>query len=804
LKPLASSVLFGLGVVHRFRGEYEKSLEYFRESLKQARELDYKKQVSGTLNSMGVVYRSRGDYRLALEALQESLKIAEGTEDKEGRAVALTNIGELHRSQGHHALALEFYRDSLRLAREMDNKRLIAGTLDDLGEVYSADGDHARAREAFEESLALSRQYGYRAEVVGTLHNLGDAYYAEGSYADALRYYEESLRLARELGYKEKVVIASLGAANAQHALGDYHKALESANDAAELARQIGLQDFIWPARTVAGKAYRALGQPEEARASLAEAAAGVERLRQQVAGGEQDRQRFFEKRVAPYYEMVDLLFARGDYTGALGYAERAKGRVLLDLLSDGRVNVTKALTDAEQQRERKLNDDLVSLNTQLYREHLQPQPDAARLTELEGRLQKARLDYESFQTNLYALHPELEVRRGRMGPLDLKGAGELAEGASAALLEYVVTERRTYLFVATRGGAAGQAPTLRVYPVDVEQKNLADLVGRYRRRLALRDWGLEVLSADLYNLLLRPAAAQLRGETNLVIVPDGALWELPFQALLSAPGRYLIEDHAVSYAPSLTVLREMMKERGRRAGGEDGAQTLLAFGNPALGGQPGQLIKSVWPGEELAPLPEAERQVKELGRLYGPRLSKVYTGDEASEGRVKAEAGKYAVVHLATHALLNDANPMYSQIVLSQVERGAGDDGLLEAWEIMKLDLNAEMVVLSACETGRGRVGAGEGVVGLSWALFVAGSPAALVSQWKVASAGTTELMIEFYRSLRGADAAAARRGANAGRASAVTKSEALRRAALKLLRGEKYRDPFYWAGFAVVGDAR
>jgi CHAT domain-containing protein len=121
-----------------------------------------------------------------------------------------------------------------------------------------------------------------------------------------------------------------------------------------------------------------------------------------------------------------------------------------------------------------------------------------------------------------------------------------------------------------------------------------------------------------------------------------------------------------------------------------------------------------------------------------------------------------------------------------------------------MKLDLHADMVVLSACETGRGRVGAGEGVVGLSWALFVAGSPATVVSQWKVASAGTTELMIEFYRNLGAGGGTAARLVAGKSSRSVITKSEALRRAALKLLRSETYRDPFYWAGFVVVGDAR
>ncbi len=270
---------------------------------------------------------------------------------------------------------------------------------------------------------------------------------------------------------------------------------------------------------------------------------------------------------------------------------------------------------------------------------------------------------------------------------------------------------------------------------------------------------------------------------------PTARSGSCPSRLCIRRPDRYVVEDHAISYVPSLTVLREMVKDRGRRAKDESGAPTLLAFGNPALGGQSGKLIKSVWRGEELAPLPEAERQVKELGRLYGLKQSKVYTGDEASEGRIKAEAGKYRIVHLAAHGILNDANPMYSQIILAQVGRSVGgdDDGLLEAWEIMKLDLNADMVVLSACETGRGRVGAGEGVIGLSWALFVAGSPATVVSQWKVASAGTTELMVEFYRKCAPRTLPPRRMHVAQARRLSMNKAEALRRASLKLLRSEK-----------------
>ena len=190
---------------------------------------------------------------------------------------------------------------------------------------------------------------------------------------------------------------------------------------------------------------------------------------------------------------------------------------------------------------------------------------------------------------------------------------------------------------------------------------------------------------------------------------------------------------------------------------------------------------------DDFVPLPGAEQEVNTLGELYGRNRSKVLIGDKATEEEVKSEAERYRLLHFATHAILDDRNPMYSRIILSR-PKDKRQDGMLEAWELMKLDLTAEMVVLSACQTARGRIGAGEGMIGMSWALFVAGSPSVVVSQWKVDSDRTMELMIEFHQNL-------VRRKS--------TKAEALRAAALKLLRG-KYNHPVYWAGFVLIGNER
>jgi CHAT domain-containing protein len=265
----------------------------------------------------------------------------------------------------------------------------------------------------------------------------------------------------------------------------------------------------------------------------------------------------------------------------------------------------------------------------------------------------------------------------------------------------------------------------------------------------------------------------------------------LPFQTLLSPELRYLIGDAAISYAPSLSVLREMQLASNKRRA--PAKASILALGNPALGTRSKELAKFAKMDAELQPLPEAADQVRALGRLYGQMLSRVLTDSAAKEELVKERASRYRILHLATHGILNDVSPIYSHVLLSQTPGKPDEDGLLEAWEMMNLDLNADLVVLAACETARGRASAGEGVIGMSWALFVAGCPRTVVSQWKVEASSTTALMVEFHKRFK------TRYG---GRRPAVSTAEAMRQAAMKVMSDPEYMHPFYWGGFVVVGD--
>jgi CHAT domain-containing protein len=384
--------------------------------------------------------------------------------------------------------------------------------------------------------------------------------------------------------------------------------------------------------------------------------------------------------------------------------------------------------------------------------------------------------------------HPELKVHRGEASIIKAEELRDLLPDTSTVLLEYVVADDQTYLFAITK--AIGQAKAqVQVFTIPIKRAELEKQTESFRAQLAGRDLAFRDSARKLYDLLLKPAQGALRGKSSLVIAPDDKLWELPFQALLTQDGRYVIERSAVSYAPSLTVLREMKAQRNRRQA-EPAGYSLLALGNPAIGKETIERSALTMRDEKLDPLPEAEKEVTALGQLYGNARSKVYIGSEAREDRLKAEAIQARVLHFATHGILNDASPMYSYLALAQGDKN--EDGLLEAWELMQMDLKADLAVLSACETARGRYGAGEGVIGLTWALFIAGVPSTVVSQWKVESNSTRELMLDFHRSLREMSR------------NPASKAEALRQAALKVMKNPETSHPFYWAGFVLVGADR
>jgi CHAT domain-containing protein/Tfp pilus assembly protein PilF len=785
---IANAVLIK-GNVYLTFGELSQAAELYQQSLALAEKIGEKILIDPCLNNLGIIYRIRGDYHKALYYLERSLKLAEEKGEKPGIAQTLNSIGLVYLLQGNQDVAIEYYHRSLSLLGDSKG-RTVVDTLQNTGLAAIHQEKYERALESFGKALSLAESSQDLAATARALAGIGVVYYQIKKFEESASYLQRSLELNEKAGGREARSISLIALGRVRHSQGDYARAMELADRAASLSMDIDNREITSWHRALTGRIYLSLNDLQKARQAFDESIAAIESLRTEVVGLAGGQNFFLEDRLYPYRAMIELLVRQNQTRDALVYAERSKARVILDVLRNGRPDIHKAMTAEEQRQERRLIDNLIYLNRRLTQAAQSADLQLEKIRDLRAQIEKARLNYETFQASLYAAHPEMKTHRGEAPSIDPGELAALLPDTTSALLEYVIVNDKTYLFAVTKTAGKAEAE-IRVYPLPMDRDEIAKQTEMFRRQLAVRDLGFRASAAELYSRLIKPAEAQLRGKTNIVIVPDGKLWELPFQALLTGANRFLIEDAAIAYTPSLTALREMIKRR--KSPGANSPPTLLALGNPQLGRDTINRAALAVRDEKLDPLPEAEQEVKALIRLYGVTQSRVYTGAEAREDRVKSEASQAGILHFATHGMLNNASPMYSHLALAQ--GGANEDGLLEAWELMQLDLKAELAVLSACETARGRASAGEGMIGLTWAMFIAGVPSTVVSQWKVESASTRDLMLGFHRQLRARTTTAKAK---------MTKAQALRHASLMLMKNPETSHPFYWAGFVLVGDGR
>jgi CHAT domain-containing protein/Tfp pilus assembly protein PilF len=775
----SATVIDNIAAANRELGDHEVALALGERALAIREELGDKVGVGKSFDSLSWLYLAQGNYSAALEAQHKSLALRRSAGAAHATAESLNNIAIVYRSQGDYAQAARYLRQALAAARTLGNPALEAEIHTHAGALHYLQGDHALALRSLGEALRITSRPEYRLKAAEARFAIGRVYAAVGRVTDAEDAFRQSLDFARQSGSRPMVASALAELADVVRQRGRGGEALHLAREATMLAAALELPEIHWRALTAVGRIHAASGRSEEAGQAFDQAMAIIEDLRYRVAGPDATRSAFLETRLAPYQERVALALSKSDARSAFHIAERSKARALLDAFGGGRPALRTAMSDDERRSEMQFVRTLNSLNHQVLAAAEAERPDAGRLTALRRRRAAARLEYEDFQARLYASRPELRVERGVFEAATVADAQRLLGSPESAIVEYVAGPSGAWAFVITTTGVRSLRLAATLAPLERQ-------IHTFRSQLAARDLRVRDTARDLYDTLLAPLRPHLSGKTDLIIVSDGFLWELPFQALQSPEGRYLIEDAAVAYAPSITILRETMKLRPVRRL----QPSVLAFGNPELGGSPREGTASSLMDGRLRPLPDAEEQVRGLARVYADR-SRVYTGAAATEEAWKAEAARHSVLQLATHGVLDDRNPLYSFLVLARPGPGSREDGLLEAWEVMNLRLDADLVVLSACETGRGRVSKGEGVIGLMWAFLVAGSPATLVTQWKVESASSTALMVNFHEGW-------------VGGAAGVSKARALQRGVQQLLRSGDHAHPFHWAGYILVGDPR
>src|SRR5215216_2255257 len=638
-RALTARTLHNIGTIKRFFGDIPGALDYLHRSLRLAEEVGDKKILSNALNNIGVIHRDQGNYARALDFFEKSLTLSEALGDKVATSQTLNNIGTVHGAQGNNPQALEYFQRALKLGQAADDKAMIANALNNIGLTYHRHRDYPRALEYYQQSLALREQLNDKRGTALTLNNIGLMHREQGDHKGALEYYQQSLAIREKLDDQAGMAYVLNHIGFLHYLQGDYPQALQYSKRVLDIATRRGSPEFLWIGYDLAGRAHTALKQFDEAEKALTNSINTIEKTRYLVGGGELARQRFFEDKLPPYTAMVELAFNRNRPVDALIYSELAKARTLLDVLRNGRIPINKAMSLEEQERERISNAELTVLNAQIYEERQRPKPNLDRIAELEPLREKARMAHEVFLTSLYVKHPELKVQRGEAMPITAAEAAALIPDLSTAIVEFVVADEKSYLIVLTRDIKKTASPLrISLYSLKITSTQLSERVNEFHRMLAERDLNYQDAARQLYDLLLKPAEEQLRGRKTLCIVPDRVLWELPFQALQPRTGVHLIEDLTLFYAPSLSVMREITKQRSAAT---HPLKTLLALGNPQFSGQPSETLLRVNAETGFGPLPETEKEVKTVARLYGTANSHVFIGSEAREGLVKTEAPK-------------------------------------------------------------------------------------------------------------------------------------------------------------------
>ena len=769
-----------------YSGNYDEALDDYQRSADIQKTQPDKLGLATALRGIGNVHRTRGDYGGALESYFNGLSILETMKAPVGST--LGSIGFVRALQGNYPQALEYYGKALKEFEATANNIEMARVLSLIGNVYHVQGVSDSALASYRQALALREGMDDKVGQGDVLTGIGATLLRQQNYSEALDSFQKALGLFKSVGNQDRMAQVLTRVSEALLLQNDYARALSAAESALTIATQADNGELAWYARTLAGKAQLKLERGPEAYNSFMSAISTVELLRAEpsVAAGEYNRSQ-------PYLSVIDFLMNQHRPSEAFHYAERAKIEFLVDLLKNNNATPSKGLSPDERREEKRLSGDVASLEIQLERDNGQRASSEPRRSDLQNRLRRARAAYGDFHQKVFSANPGLKISSGELAPVKLEDISPLIADTATALLEYTITENNIYLFVLTAERTTATAPrrywqldiNLKAYPLEIKYSELASRVRNFDLLLRSRADNFHQPAQELYDLLIRPAEAQIGFKTKLVIVPDGLLWRLPFEALQPAEDQYLVDSAQISYAPSLAALREMRKQA---APNRHLNSLLVAYANPDLSKQFTTRVELAYPDIRLEPSVEPQEEIKRIATIYGLTSTRLFVGPQANAGQIQSSISRATVVHFGTPVILDDTSAMSSFIALSP---GANEqDSFFNARKIMELETPAALVVAPAAQPGDGFNG--NAAVGFSWAWFVAGARATLVSRWNVESPALSPFLSGFYSSIKPTSR------------TPVSNTRALRQSVLAIRRSADHQHPYYWAGFALIGDGR
>jgi CHAT domain-containing protein/tetratricopeptide (TPR) repeat protein len=772
---LESQVLTQQGNLQKDNGEYHEALESGKGALKLDESIQDPSARAAALSLLGSVYRARGELEDALLYFRKAIELDISLGDKYAEAFALQALGSTYFNLGEPGEALKQYGAALQLSKSIGVTSLEARLLANTGYIHqTAQHDLATALENYQQARELSEKGQKKSDLSNlalTLQYAGTAEILRGNAKKGLSFLLDALRLHDQIGERAGGAATLLEIGTAYRVLGDAPRAAEYYQTTLKRSQASGNTSLQSECLYRWAVLDRSQGKLAEALRRIKDSIAIVESVRSQVVNDKWRTSFLASKRA--YYELLVRLLAQlekenpGKYMAeALEASERARARSLLDLLAQG--NISAGIPPELQARD-------VELRSRFS--WLQGQFEAAPSSGLEAQMSQV-------QDQMDQLAVEIKKSYGRYAevryptPLRAQKIQDLLDERTV-LLHYFVGDEVSYLFVVTRKGLAlHEIPGSSELTSRVTQARQLIRVGGPRALPAYRR-----AAAELYSTLIGPATPVLQGKSRLLIAPDGPLYLLPFEALLTQDHGssytdlpYLLRRFAISYVPSASVLADLRKSRPV----ENSGKMFLAFADPDYRGGSNAVLRGRSNGQKLTQLPESGREVKRIAELFPPGESVLYLGAEATKKNVEQNPllERAPLVHFALHGTVDEVRPESSGLELS--------DGRLRVSEIFNLKLNANLLTLSACETALGKEVHGEGMVGLTRAFLYAGAHSLVVSLWPVAEQSTPGFMHDLYRNLP------------------ADKAEALRRAKLAMISSREFSEPYYWAPFILSGDPR
>lgn len=825
---LEAALLNNIGGVYDILGEPQKAFDYYWQALPLWRSLNNASGQGDTLNNIGVIYFNLGEVQKALEYYQQALPLRQASGNKRREADTLDNIGIVYRILGDPPQAFDHLQRALELRREVKDVAGEANSLHYIGYTYAAIDEPVKALDYYERALPLRRTAGDRRGEAVTLNAAGEIYALRGEPDQALEHHQQALQLLRAVGDRRLEAVTEVLIGNI-HALSErLPEAVENYRQSISVFESLGAKrDEAW-ARQALARAERALGNLSEARRQIETSITLVEAMRVQVSS-RQMRASYLATKQNAYEFYTGLLMlmhqrdpAAGHDATAFQISERARARGFRELLAESGVDLRQGVDPALLERERDLSQVLNAKAERLMRLRGQRNTDE-QVVALKREVSALENEYQQVQGDIRRRSPRYAAIT-QPSTLTLRDVQQQLLDRDTMLLEYSLGSERSYLWAIAQDSYKSyelpardriEQSARRLYGLvrarSVKKKNESEPHRRERIRRA--DSELTKAAAELGEIVLGPVVAELSTK-RLAVVADGMLQYIPF-AMLPVPNARgsayepLIVKHEILTLASASVLAVQRKEQ---AGRKKAPRDIAVIADPVFDVADPRVNSGV---REQPRVPDfyATRIVEHLSdgeaKLRIPRLP--YTRQEAerilsvipSGSNLKAvdfnaqraaalggELREYRYIHFATHGYIDSEKPGLSAIVLSLVdERGQARDGFLRAQEIYNLQLPAELVVLSACQTGLGREIKGEGLVGLTRGFMYAGAPRVIVSLWSVSDRGTADLMGRLYTGMI----------KNGQRPAA-----ALRSAQLEMWRQKGWRSPYYWAAFVQQGEWR